>query len=150
MEYRKKYDEVVRRAQLCCPRELFNRLFPDFEQTVKDNESYREGYLEGRADAYHEIIQICAEKEEGQRKILLEMEPVNNDKELTPEEKMNHPLFLEGFDTGREVEKMLSGQKTYNKTKLRFKCPEENERRKFIILMVTVWLAALILGLFVF
>ena len=43
--------------------------------------------------------------------------------------------------------------KTSNKTRYKFKClrsTKENERRKFIILMVTVWLAALILGLFVF
>ena len=27
--------------------------------------------------------------------------------EMTPEDKMNHPLYLEGFDTGRKVQKVF-------------------------------------------
>lgn len=30
---------------------------------------------------------------------------------LTPEEKMNHPLYLEGFDVGRDVQKVFDEQK---------------------------------------
>lgn len=30
---------------------------------------------------------------------------------MTPEEKMNHPLYLEGFDAGREVGKVVAEQK---------------------------------------
>ena len=32
--------------------------------------------------------------------------------ELSPEEKMNHPCYLEGFDTGRDVQKVLDEQKS--------------------------------------
>ena len=31
--------------------------------------------------------------------------------EVSPEEKMNHPLYLEGFDTGREVQRVFDEQK---------------------------------------
>ena len=31
--------------------------------------------------------------------------------EMSPEEKMNHPLYLEGFDMGREVQKVFDEQK---------------------------------------
>ena len=31
--------------------------------------------------------------------------------DLTPDEKMNHPLYLEGFDTGREVGRVEAEQK---------------------------------------
>ena len=40
-----------------------------------------------------------------------EQKPLPPFDELTPEEKMNHPLYLEGFDTGREVQRVFDEQK---------------------------------------
>ena len=39
-----------------------------------------------------------------------EQKPLPPFDEHTPEERMNHPLFLEGFDTGREVQKVFDEQ----------------------------------------
>lgn len=40
-----------------------------------------------------------------------EQKPIPPFDELTPEEKMNHPLWLEGFDVGRAVQRVFEEQK---------------------------------------
>lgn len=50
-----------------------------------------------------------------------EQEPLPPFDEFSPEGKMNHPLYLEGFDTGRKVQKVFDEQKP-----LPFSCGHEN------------------------
>lgn len=54
-----------------------------------------------------EILELCKCELEKQK----EQKPLLPFDELTPEEKMNHPLYLEGFDVGREVQKVFDEQK---------------------------------------
>lgn len=71
-------------------------------------------------DYDHEMWKNCEANFEGGKKEVIdhpekyglqkEQKPLPHFDELTPEEKMNHPLYLEGFDVGRAVQKVFDAQ----------------------------------------
>ena len=70
----------------------------NWEVNVYDNEDH---YCHNSISKWCEIP---SEKQE-------EPKPLPPFDEVSPEEKMNHPLYLEGFDTGREVQRVFDEQK---------------------------------------
>ena len=54
------------------------------------------------------LVYLEKQKEQKEQKPVPPLPPFD---EMTPEDKMNHPLYLEGFDTGREVQKVFDEQK---------------------------------------
>ena len=54
------------------------------------------------------LFYLEKQKEQKEQKPVPPLPPFD---EMTPEDKMTHPLYLEGFDTGREVQKVFDEQK---------------------------------------
>lgn len=89
-------------------------------------------YIDGVAHAFEDGRKKGQEEKQKEQKFLPGFE------DLTPEEKMNHPLYLEGFDMGREVQKVFDEQKPVDTTEIAhcINCPvyekaelsEEDER----------------------
>lgn len=79
---------------------------------------YTEGYYDGKLKKEPRWIiknqGICTKYEENPKygqSLEEEQKPLPGFDDLTPDEKMNHPLYLEGFDAGREVGRVEAEQK---------------------------------------
>ena len=120
-EKAKAYDEALNQAKFYhgnCPsepeRKKLEKMFPvlcesEDERIRKRLIEYFEGFRMGNAEVKWEgltVQEVLAWLEK--RK---EQKPLPPFDEMSPEEKMNHPLYLEGFDTGRDVQKVFDEQK---------------------------------------
>ena len=119
MDYEKKYNEALElaRANHKFYKEhtedvkLLEAIFPELAES--EDERIRKAIvksIEDDSSVYEQEVSKeqmldWLEKQKEQKPVLPGFDS------MTPEEKMNHPLYLEGFDMGREVGKVEAEQK---------------------------------------
>lgn len=128
-EKAKAYDEALKRAKKLnadnmMSDEAIEEIFPELRES--EDERIRKDlikYLESDRDcqpcqnvSFYDRSIAWLEKQGEQKPNLSnsvgsEQKPIPPFDELTPDEKMNHPLYLEGFDVGRAVQKVFNEQK---------------------------------------
>lgn len=119
IDWKKKYEEALEKARelhgtVAVGKNFFVEIFPELRES-KD-EKIRSALLRGfnsmlanqpigtfYGEPIKDIIAYL-EKQKGQK-------PLPGFDDLTPDEKMNHPLYLEGFDAGREVGRIEAEQR---------------------------------------
>lgn len=91
-----KYEEALERARQGLP---MDEVFPELKGS--EDERTRKGLV-------HFILYKAGKllDEENEHKFVAYLE--RQKEPLNPEEKMNHPLYLEGFNTGRQVGEVVS------------------------------------------
>ena len=94
----KRYEKALERAKQGMP---IDEVFPELKES--EEERIRE-----------EIIRFLYAWR-GDSKVDKWIAYLEKQKEpLTPEEKMNHPLYLEGFDVGRKIREVVVGPKEWS------------------------------------
>ena len=100
-----KYEEALERAKAGKP---LDEVFPELKES--EDERIRKDLLRC-CDDWDKGQFGCMKKED----VPLIRAYLERQKEpLTPEEKMNHPLYLEGFDVGRQVGEVVKKPEKWN------------------------------------
>lgn len=105
-EKAKAYDEALGRAReyykglaACRTKEKLESIFPELKES--EDERIRKEIIDWMKGG------STYDWQENKEKWIAYLE--RQKEPLTPEEKMNHPLYLEGFDVGKKVGVVVSG-----------------------------------------